>query len=251
MYHMLNLFTKKIFLKDLLEDFVDIHNHILPGIDDGAKNVKESLLLINKLKELGVKQFIPTPHIMQDFYPNTDETIGDAYQLLLENLDKKLIGKITINPAAEYMLDSHFEKLLGKGNLFTLKKNHVLVEMSYLQPPINLETLIFKIRTKGYTPVLAHPERYSYYHNNLHYYKKLKDLGCLFQLNLLSLSDHYGKSVQKTALHLIEEEFMDFVGTDAHNLVQIEKLFQIAIDKKMEEKILYLIKNTNATFSVI
>ena len=248
---MLQLFSKKLFLKDLLEGFVDIHNHILPGIDDGAKSVEESLLLIHKLKELGVKQFIPTPHIMQDFYPNTDETIGDAYQLLLGHLDKKTISNITINPAAEYMLDTHFEKLLSKGNLFTLKKNYVLVEMSYFQPPINLETLIFKIRTKGYIPVLAHPERYSYYHSNLDYYKKLKELGCLFQLNLLSLSEHYGKSVEKTANYLIEAQLLDFVGTDVHNISHIEKLSNIVINKKTAKKLSALIKKTNTTFSVI
>lgn len=119
---MLHLFSKKTYLKDLLEDFVDIHNHILPGIDDGAKNIKESLILINKLKELGVKQFIPTPHIMQDFYPNTEDSIGEAYQLLLENIDKKLISQITINPAAEYMLDNNFEKLLNKRSFIYFKK---------------------------------------------------------------------------------------------------------------------------------
>src|SRR5690606_10304943 len=118
---MLQIFTKKQFLKDLLEDFVDIHNHILPGIDDGAKNVKESLSLIKELKELSVKPFIMTSQVMQDFYTNTDESIGDAYQLLLGSLTNKLSSSITINPATEYMLDSNFEKLLKEDNLFTLK----------------------------------------------------------------------------------------------------------------------------------
>lgn len=248
---MLQIFSKKLFLKDLLEDFVDIHNHILPGIDDGAKTIDESLNLIKSLNELGIKQFIPTPHIMQDFYPNTDESIGDAYQLLLENLGKDLIGKITINPAAEYMLDTNFEKLLNEGQLFTLKGKYVLIEMSYFQPPINLEDLIFKIKTKGYMPVLAHPERYSYYHNNLDYYKRLKLLGCLFQLNLLSLSDHYGKSVQKTANYLMEINLFDFVGTDVHNQTHIEKLSNMELNNKSTKNILLLIKNTNTTFSVI
>ena len=248
---MLQLFTKKHFLKDLLEDFVDIHNHILPGIDDGAKNTEESLALINGLKDLGVKQFIPTPHIMHDFYPNTDESIGDAYQLLLGSLNKNLLSSITLNPAAEYMLDTNFEKLLDDGNLFTLKGKYLLIEMSYFQPPINLEQLIFKIKTKGYEPVLAHPERYAFYHNNLDYYKKLKALGCHFQLNLLSLSAHYGKSVEKTAQYLIEENLMDFVGTDAHNLTHVEKLTTIVLNKNMLKKMPYLIKKTNTTFSVI
>ena len=248
---MISFFTKKYFLKDLLEDFVDIHNHILPGIDDGAKTVEDSLNLIKKLKDLGVKEFIPTPHIMQDFYPNTDESIGNAYQQLLENLNTKILGSITINPAAEYMLDNNFEKLLENKNLFTLKKNYVLVEMSYFQPPINLENLIFKIKTKGYIPVLAHPERYNFYHNNLDYYIRLKHLGCLFQLNLLSLCDHYGKSVQKTANYLMNENLIDFVGSDTHNETHIKKLSNLTLSKK--QHLLFLpkvINNTKKTFSV-
>lgn len=247
---MLQIFSKKLFLKDLLEDFVDIHNHILPGIDDGAKTIKESLELIQKLEELGVKQFIPTPHIMQDFYPNTEESIGNAYELLLGNLNKKLIKKITINPAAEYMLDSNFEELLKAGHLFTLKSNYVLVEMSYFQPPINLEQLIFKIKMKGYIPVLAHPERYTYYHSNLKYYNRLKLLGCMFQLNLLSLGNHYGKSVQKTGQYLLDAKLIDFTGTDTHNAFHIEKLSNLILSKKTANQIAVIIQKTNATFSV-
>ncbi|TGV03963.1 tyrosine-protein phosphatase [Flavivirga rizhaonensis] len=244
---MLHFFSKKLFLKDLLEGFVDIHNHILPGIDDGAKSVEEALYLIKKMKELGIKQFIPTPHIMQDFYPNTDETIGNAYYVLLEALDTE----ITLNPAAEYMLDSHFESLLKTGNLFTLKGKYLLIEMSYFQAPINLEDLIFKIKTQGYTPVLAHPERYSFYHNNLEYYERLKQLGCFFQLNLLSLSNHYGKNVEKTADHLIEQQLIDFVGTDIHNKNHVDKLSNLVLNKSRDEHLKEIIKNTNQTFSVI
>jgi len=248
---MLQIFSKKQFLKDLLEDFVDIHNHILPGIDDGAKTIQESLELLKNMEALGVKQFIPTPHIMQDFYPNTDESIGNAYELLLGSLNKKTLNKITINPAAEYMLDGNFESLLNEGQLFTLKHNYVLVEMSYFQPPINLEELIFKIKLNGYIPVLAHPERYAYYHNNLDYYARLKHLGCLFQINLLSLSEYYGTSVQKTAKYLLNENLIDFAGTDAHNLYQVETLTNLILSKKRASKMLEVIQNTNTTFSVI
>ncbi|MFI1773813.1 tyrosine-protein phosphatase [Thalassobellus citreus] len=247
---MINFFTKKYFLKDLLEDFVDIHNHILPGIDDGAKTVEESLNLICKLKDLGVKEFIPTPHIMQDFYPNTDETIGNAYQNLLENLNTKALSSTPINPAAEYMLDNNFEKLLETENLFTLKKKYVLVELSYFQPPINLEDIIFKIKTKGYVPVLAHPERYSFYHNNLDYYIRLKHLGCLFQLNLLSLSDHYGKNVKRAAYYLIENNLIDFSGTDVHKDYHIKKLANLLVKKSQIKNLTLIVTKTNNTFSV-
>ena len=248
---MFHFFSKKAFLKDLLEDFVDIHSHILPGIDDGAKNTIESVDLIKGMQELGVKQFMPTPHVMQDFYPNTDETIGDAYQSLLEVLDPKMLSEITINPAAEYMLDDNFQKQLSTQELFTLKGNYLLIEMSYFQPPINLEEIIFKIKMKGYLPILAHPERYSFYHNTKEYYKKLKQLGCFFQLNLLSLSDHYGKNVEKTAHYLIEEQLIDFVATDTHNDNHIKKLSNLILNKNLVRKLPNIIENTCNTFSVI
>ena len=177
---MLHFFSKKHFLKDLLEGFVDIHCHILPGIDDGAKNINESIELIKGLVELGVKEFIPTPHVMQDFYPNTDESIGNSFEILLDALKTTALSNIPINPAAEYMMDSHFEGLLNNKNLFTLKGKYVLVEMSYFQQPINLETIIFDLKNHGYLPVLAHPERYSYYHHTREKYKELKQLGCFF-----------------------------------------------------------------------
>lgn len=248
---MFHFFSKKLFIKDLLENFVDIHSHILPGIDDGAKNITESIELIDNLSKLGIKQFMPTPHIMQDFYPNTDETIGEAYQNLLNALDSNTLSQITINPAAEYMLDDHFQKIIDTQELFTLKGNYLLIEMSYFQPPINLEEIIFKIKMKGYLPILAHPERYSFYHNTKDYYYKLKQLGCFFQLNLLSLSEHYGKSVEKIANYLIQEQLIDFVATDTHNNIHIKKLTNLTLNKNLINKLPNIINNTNSTFSVI
>ncbi len=248
---MFHFFSRKTFLKDLLEDFVDIHSHILPGIDDGAKNTSESIDLIKGLQGLGIKQFMPTPHVMQDFYPNTDETIGNAYQSLLEALDSTMLSEITINPAAEYMLDDNFQKQLDSQELFTLKGNYLLIEMSYFQPPLNLEEIIFKIKMKGYLPILAHPERYSFYHKTKDYYKKLKQLGCFFQLNLLSLSDHYGKNVEKTAHYLLEEQLIDFVATDTHNTKHIKKLSNLVLNKSLVKKLPNIIENTCNTFTVI
>ena len=247
---MFHFFSKKQFLKDLLEGFVDIHCHILPGIDDGAKNINESIELIKGLVDLGVKEFIPTPHVMQDFYPNTDESIGNSFERLLEAIQTTTMSNIPINPAAEYMMDSHFEDLLNSNNLFTLKGKYVLVEMSYFQQPINLETIIFNLKSQGYLPVLAHPERYSYYHNNKNKYKELKQLGCFFQLNLLSLSNHYGKSVQETAHYLIQKEFIDFVGSDTHNINHVNKLSNLTLKKNTAPQLSSIIENTVNVFSV-
>lgn len=248
---MFHFFSKKVFLKDLLENFVDIHSHILPGIDDGAKNTLESIRLIEGLQALGVKQFMPTPHVMQDFYPNTNKTIGDAYQKLLGDLDSNLLSEITINPAAEYMLDDNFIKQLETQKLLTLKGNYLLIEISYFQPPINLEEIILKIKMKGYLPILAHPERYSFYHNTKDQYIKLKQLGCLFQLNLLSLSSHYGKKIEKTADYLIEQQLIDFVATDTHKDTHIKKLSNLTLSNNLAKKLQVIIDNTCNTFTVI
>ena len=247
---MVTIFSKKLFLTDLLEGFVDIHCHILPGIDDGSKSVSESIQLIKKMQDLGVQQFIATPHIMQDFYPNDDQSIGNAYQNLIAALAKTKSNDVVINPSAEYMMDSHFENLVDNKNLFPLKENYVLVEMSYFQPPINLETIIHNIILKGYIPVLAHPERYPFYHNKKEYYKALKQLGCMFQLNLLSLSEHYGKSVQKMALYLLEENLIDFVGSDVHNDNHIHKLSNLVLTKSQKKWVVQSIEQTKTDFLV-
>lgn len=247
---MLDIFTRKKFLKDLLEDFVDIHCHILPGIDDGAKSLEDSVKLIKAMKSLGIKQFIATPHIMADFYPNNEITIGDAFQNLITELSNQKLNNIIINPSAEYMMDNYFEDLIDEKNLFPLKENYVLVEMSYFQPPINLEEIIHKLIIKNYIPVLAHPERYNYFHNKKEHYKMLKDSGCLFQLNMLSLGDHYGKNVQKTAMYLLEENLIDFMASDIHNKNHTAKLNDFVLNKKQKQLLPKIIEKTKDTFLV-
>ena len=245
---MLYIFKKKQFLKDLLEDFVDIHCHILPGIDDGAKSIEESLLLIKKMQALGFKQCIATPHIMSDFYPNTEVTIGNAYQNLITELRKNKLNHIIINPAAEYMMDAHFETLVTQNNLFPLKENYVLVEMSYFQPPIHLEETLHKLILKNYIPVLAHPERYVFYHQRKTYLKALKNMGCKFQLNMLSLTEHYGKSTKTMAKYLLEEQLIDFVASDIHHENHIEQIHNIVLDKKEKQQLSKIIETTKNTF---
>ncbi|MEP5502561.1 MAG: CpsB/CapC family capsule biosynthesis tyrosine phosphatase [Algibacter sp.] len=248
---MLNFFSKKQYLRDLLENFVDMHCHILPGIDDGAKNVEDSINIIKGLQDLGIREFIATPHIMQDLYLNDDESIGDSFQVLLEAINYGPLKKIPINPSAEYMMDDNFSMLLDQNNIFPLKEKYVLVEMSYFQPPINLEEIIFKIKMKDFTPIIAHPERYSFYHNKKEYYKELKRLGCFFQLNLLSLSEYYGKGTQKIGAFLLEENLIDFVGTDTHHMNHIKSLSKIIINNKHKKNVLKVIENTTKTFSVL
>ena len=236
---------KEIPMKEFFpEGFVDIHSHLLPGIDDGAKNLDNSIELIQKMSSYGIKNFITTPHVLGDVYPNSSKTILEKLELVKKELIKRNITDVTINAAAEYMMDEQFSKLLEKKDILTLKDNYVLVEMSYFSPPMNLYDILFEIQLKGYKPILAHPERYIFYHNNFDNYYKLKKAGCLFQLNLLSLTEQYGKGVQKIANKLIKENLYNFVATDTHHHNHLNLLSQLRT-KRVFAKIKYLIDNSN------
>ncbi|SDX93426.1 Tyrosine-protein phosphatase YwqE [Lutibacter oricola] len=226
------------------ENFVDIHSHILPGIDDGAKTLEDSIKLIKKMHSYGISNFRATPHIMEDVWENTPEIIQQKLQEVKTAILKEQLTGITIKAAAEYMLDANFEKLLNEKKLLTLKDNYLLIEMSYLNPPVNLYDILFKIQVAGYQPILAHPERYNFLHSNFNEYHKLKNAGCLFQLNLLSLSNYYGKSVHHIAIQLLEQQLIDFVGTDTHHQRHLEQLEKIN-KKKVLRLVTPLLKNNS------
>ena len=210
-------FNKKTFLKDLMpEDHVDFHSHILFGIDDGATTFEESLGLIKALKTIGIHHFITTPHIIQHVWENTSEIIINRKNDVNQLLEKEGIN-VTLKAAAEYLMDDQFVQLFKNKELLTLKENYVLVEMSYINAPIQLYDIIFDLQVAGYKPVLAHPERYTFYHNNFNEYQKLKNTGCLFQLNLLSTVGYYGPMVSKTADFLLKNNMFDYVGSDVHH----------------------------------
>jgi len=215
--------------------FVDIHSHLVPGIDDGSKTMYDSILLISKLKELGFKKLITTPHIMQDKYPNTSQIIRNG----LKELKQKLLTKgidIEVEAASEYFLDDHFLDLLKERDILTFGDNYLLFELSYTNKPIFLESAIFEMISAGYKPVLAHPERYIFFHKNFEEYKWLKRKGLLFQINLNSFSGYYSKEVQKIANRLAEEGLIDFVGSDTHKMRQLEHL-ERNLHSKVIEKI--------------
>jgi protein-tyrosine phosphatase len=225
---MFGLFKKKKDEISQVIDFsnlgVDMHSHLLPGIDDGSPDAGTSVLYIKKMMELGYRKFICTPHIYPDLYPNTRETILAAQDVLKEKLKIAAID-VEIHAAAEYFIDDLFADRLQKGEpLLTLHKNFVLVEISFMQPPPDLNNILFDLIVKGYQPVLAHPERYSFYHNKKDIYHRFKDQGCLLQVNLLSLTGYYGKGVQDAAHFLVQEKIVDLLGTDLHHQRHLEAL---------------------------
>lgn len=245
---MFSFFTKKHFLIDHLDGFIDIHNHILPGIDDGAKTVDDSIELIKEFGEFGVTDFICTPHIMENYYPNDTITINKALTLLKNGLKMNNLDHVRIDAAAEHMIDSGFEKLVNDKNIMPLSERYLLIEMSYLQASINFYDAIERIKEIGYFPILAHPERYIYYQNKISSLHSIKNKGVLYQLNLLSLSNYYGKETNTNALRLIKENLIDFVASDIHNKNQLRVLKEICLKKSVLDSILPLISRNNNNF---
>jgi tyrosine-protein phosphatase YwqE len=210
-----------------------MHSHLLPGLDDGLKEVEQSVNFIRQLNELGYKKLICTPHILSDLYPNTRETILPKLDLVREALAKANV-QVHIDAAAEYMIDHEFAQLVSKskrGDLLTISNRYILVEMSYLAPSPNFESVIFELRMMGLTPILAHPERYSYFHRSFEQYNRFKELGCKLQVNILSLSGGYGPDVKKAAEKLFKKEMVDFVGTDMHHERHLSAVQEISTKK--------------------
>ena len=223
---------KEIIHPDLSFIGVDMHSHLLPGIDDGVQTIAESLTCIKTLQHLGYKKLICTPHIISDMYPNDRETILPRLEEIREALKENNID-IAIEAAAEYMVDLEMEKQVLSGEpLLTFGNNLILIEMSYVAPSPNIEQVIFQLRLKGLQPILAHPERYVFYHNNLDNYQRFIDLGCMLQINLLSLFGYYGKQIKLVAEKLLKNKMVDLLGTDMHHQRHLMALMELSTKKE-------------------
>ncbi len=209
---------------DFSELSCDMHSHLIPGIDDGSPDLGTSVELIKGLSELGYKKIITTPHIMWDMYKNTPENILPGFQAVQKELKKSNLT-VEFEVAAEYFLDDYFEKLLDSdAPLLTFKENLVLIEFSFVMEPAELKAILFKLQIKGYQPVIAHPERYLYFGAKKYWYEEMKDTGCFFQLNILSLAGFYGKAPVELAHYLIKQKYFNLIGTDLHNGRHLELL---------------------------
>lgn len=220
-----------------------MHSHLLPGIDDGSPDMSTSLQLIRGLKELGYKKIITTPHVLWEIYPNTRETIVNKQQEVQKEIEAAGID-IEFKAAAEYFIDDHFaDQLKNKVPLLTISANMVLVEFSMVNMPMDLQEVLFEMQLQNYQPVLAHPERYSFLLRKKEVFDELKNAGCLFQLNLLSLSGHYGEGIQQIAESLLKKGYYDYAGTDLHHhrhLSLLQNLPSAAVKKLQDTG---LIKN--------
>jgi len=205
--------------------YVDLHSHLLPGIDDGVKTLEESIEIIKAFKTLGYTTLITTPHIISDSYPNTKTIIQEKLIEVQEALNDENID-IQIEAGAEHYVDMEFLKAIENDELVPFRDKYILFETSYISKPIILEKAIFDMKAKGYIPVLAHPERYQYMYQNMDEYKRIKELGVLFQLNIKSLKSS-STLIYKISLKLIKLGLIDFIGSDVHNMRDIRNLKNI------------------------
>ena len=202
----------------------DIHSHLIPGIDDGSPDMETTIILLKKFIDLGYKKVITTPHIMIDYYKNTPEIILSGLDKVNEEIIKNNLD-IEIEAAAEYNLEPEFEDLLEKNNLLTFgNDNYLLFELSFFDEPPKLNDIIWKMIEKGISPVLAHVERYSYWHKDYNKIEEMINRGVKLQLNIGSITGAYGPEVKKVADRLIEDQVIDFVGSDCHHEQHLEMI---------------------------
>jgi protein-tyrosine phosphatase len=234
---LLDLFNKNKPNKDLPLTYydVDIHSHLIPGIDDGSKSYEESFEIISFFKSLGVRKMITTPHLSFDFYQNKHEDILDGFKLLKEKVSNARI-EMDLSVAAEYMIDDGFRSLINKGNLLTFGDNYLLIELNGFAVYPDFSSLIFDLQSSGYKIILAHPERYPFWHNHRQEYISLKERDVMFQMNALSLTNLYSPAVNKTARWLIENKMIDFIGSDVHHASQ-QALYMKALSSKLYYKL--------------
>ena len=202
---------------------VDIHSHLLPGIDDGAPTMDHTIGMLRKFEELGYQKLIMTPHIMSGVYDNTSEIILNKLEEV-RKVSQDLGLKLILEASAEYYFDETlFERLRNK-DLLPFQGNHILFEFSIRNQPSQIEELVFQLKSAGYQPVLAHFERYVYFHSSVEVARSLRERGCFIQVNLNSFTGHYGPDVKNQAIRLLKAGLIDVLGSDCHRIQHLELL---------------------------
>ena len=216
---------------------VDVHSHLLPGIDDGVKTIEESLQILKEFKGLGYKKIITTPHINPEFYPNTPEIINEKLNELKEAILNEGID-IEVEAAAEYYLGEELMQQVNNNEpLLTFGSKYLLFECSFLNEPFFLRDFIFKVISLGYKPVLAHPERYAFVQANFDILEDMKNRGVLLQLNISSLVGAYQPMARKLAEKMINKGIVDILGSDCHNIHHISYLHEALYNKSFKKAV--------------
>lgn len=204
---------------------IDIHSHILPGIDDGAKTLEESVQLVTEMAGWGFERLTCTPHITKKFR-NTPETIREKFDILNNALSANGLS-IDLRMSAEYRLNPEtWPEILKSRQFMPIEDRYILMEFPINEPTdmgdLNPMEEFLKVMSLGLTPILPHPERYFYLqHDDLLRYV---DAGVKIQSNYGSLAGVYGSEVCKRAQSLIDEGIVSFLATDMHNMQYIKTI---------------------------
>ena len=202
---------------------VDVHSHFIPGIDDGSQSMEQTIELLQAMAELGYRKVVTTPHNMADGYKNSPEIILGGLERVRDEI-KRLGIAMEIDAAAEYYLDHELETKISEGRVLTFGNKMLLFELPFISEPSQLLQVIFHMQTLGYKPVLAHPERYSFWYNDFTKFERLKDGGVLFQLNLIALSGAYGPQCREIAERLIDGGHYELLGSDCHSMGHVQAI---------------------------
>lgn len=233
-----DLFSSKVTLRNsgLMTGSVDNHCHLLPAVDDGITKMESTLSLLSSMEEAGVRECWFTPHIMEDI-PNRTEMLKQRF----DEVKAEYKGSVSLNLAAEYMLDNLFSERLKANDLLVHKNQSILVESSCLVAPYGFESKLEEIKHAGYFPILAHPERYVFLDKRE--YEKLKKMDVRFQLNITSLLGLYGPMVRDKAEFLLEKGMYNYVGTDTHRSDRWLQMLDQKLRKKHVDLLSYIINN--------
>jgi tyrosine-protein phosphatase YwqE len=237
--------TKKSYIKSgLLYGITDIHCHLLPGVDDGISAYEEAVKALHWLKDKGIRRMYLTPHVMSDLQKNTRAYLTKQFEAFTKRLEEEGVKDIPeLKLGSEYMLEAAFEEH-KKDGLITYADRQVLVETSYMLPPAGFIRLLEKLMEDGYSPALAHPERYLYMEDRD--YKYLKNLNVSFQLNFLSLTGAYGQQAKEKAAKLLKSGYYNYAGSDFHHLKRHENNFSVkALTKEQRLAVKELFENNN------
>lgn len=241
-----NIFHKSKAIQKL-PFITDVHCHVIPGVDDGSPDAQTSVELLSHMADWGLTRIFASPHSTLDTFENTPQTIAQPTAELSKAIADKGL-QIDLNVHMEYRLDEFFMRQMDSGNLLTLPGKYLLVENAFSNETWGFEALLYKIRHAGYTPILAHPERYRYYSRSHRYrYAELHDYGLYFQVNLLSLAGHYGKLERETAVYMLEHGLVQFIGTDLHRASHVESIERYLRSSNFSKDLKYIAKLQNDT----
>ena len=221
---------------------VDIHSHVVPQVDDGSKSLQDSLDMIKNVSKNGIKTIVATTHYMNGKYEvqrkDLEAKVHSLNQILkMNNIDiKVLLGQ-------EIMVDINIFDLLDKGIIGSINNSrYILIEFDMNNEIANLDIIIKRFKSLGYTPIIAHPERYRYVANDIDIVKKWINSGALLQMNLGSISGIHGSSAQKTLIKLLNENLIHMWGSDLHSFRDTYKDFDshlTALKKVVKDKNIY------------